>query len=216
MSQIKTLFWIAALASVLHCQGQSVNRKGEDSTGSLSGVVLNGRGNPVGGVSVSIEGALSSPEITDSTGSFTLSLGSSPAWILVSPVDRYNSQRIFVDRRDSIRVYLSDPDRPSGHDPIMEPTGTSLARDYSSSLDRLPVQNISTTPSQTFDQVFSGRVSGMYTIGRSGMPGSGVSAWLRGVSSMNASGQPLIVIDGIPLEPYGLMGSNVRNCTSAG
>jgi TonB-linked SusC/RagA family outer membrane protein len=209
MSQIRTLFWIVALASALNCHGQSVSRDEQDTTRNLSGLVLNGRGIPVSGVSVSIEGALSSPEITDSTGSFTLSLGSSPAWILVSPVDRYNSQRIFVDRRDTIRVYLSDPDRPSVHDPIMEPTGISLERDYSSSLERLPVQKISTTPSQTFDQVFSGRVSGMYTIGRSGMPGSGVSAWLRGVNSMNASGQPLIVIDGIPLEPSGLMGSNM-------
>ncbi|MCP4313046.1 MAG: TonB-dependent receptor plug domain-containing protein, partial [Bacteroidetes bacterium] len=209
MNQIRTLFWIVTLALAVNCPGQSVSRDGQDTTRRLSGLVLNGKGNPVNGASVSIEGALSSPEITDSTGTFTLSLGTAPAWILVSPLDQYKSQRIFVDRRDSIRVYLSDSDRPSVHDPIMEPTGFSLERDYSSSLERLPVQEISTTASQTLDQVFSGRVSGMNSVGRSGMPGSGVSMWLRGVHSMNAGGQPLIVIDGVPLENCGLIGSNL-------
>jgi hypothetical protein len=209
MSYLRIVFWMIALTSALNCMGQAVNGGGQDTVWTLSGVVLNGSGNPVDGVSLSIEGVMSSPEVTDSTGTFNLSLQSPAAWINVSPLDSYKPLRVFIDRQEVIMIYLSDSDRPSVHDPLYYPTGIRLEKDFSSSVERLPVQSISSTPSQSFDQVFSGRVSGMQTVDRSGMPGSGVSMWLRGVHSMNANGQPLVIIDGMPLETSGLIGSNM-------
>ena len=54
-----------------------------------------------------------------------------------------------------------------------------------------------------------GRVPGMHVVNLSGMPGSGAVTTLRGVNSMNASIQPLYIVDGIPLIPDGIFGTNV-------
>src|SRR4030042_1275448 len=42
------------------------------------------------------------------------------------------------------------------------------------------------------------------------MPGSGALATIRGVNSINATNQPLYIIDGIPLTPHGVFGSNLN------
>jgi TonB-linked SusC/RagA family outer membrane protein len=209
MNHFRIILLIIAFASSLNCMGQTVKKAVHDTTWNLSGVVLNSSEEPVSEVSISIEGALSSPEVTDTSGKFKLNMESTEAWIIVSPINLYKSKRIFIEGRDAITIYLPDLDRPSVNDPLMDLAGIRLERDFSSSLERLPLLNISTTPSESFDQVFSGRVSGIYSISHSGMPGSGVSTWLRGVRSMNATGQPTYIIDGMLLEPSGLFRSNL-------
>lgn len=49
----------------------------------------------------------------------------------------------------------------------------------------------------------------MNVINRSGDPGSGAVSFLRGVNSINSSNSPLYVVDGIPIMPTNVFGSNL-------
>ncbi len=58
--------------------------------------------------------------------------------------------------------------------------------------------------------ILQGRVSGMQVIDRSGDPASGTTTFIRGVHSINASSQPLYVIDGVPVSSFDVFNSNLQ------
>ena len=51
-----------------------------------------------------------------------------------------------------------------------------------------------------------GKVSGLKITTNDGAPGSGSTLRLRGGTSLNASNDPLIVVDGVPLDNGGIAG----------
>ena len=59
----------------------------------------------------------------------------------------------------------------------------------------------------TPEQLISGKVAGVQITPNGGSPGSGSTIRIRGGSSLNASNDPLIVIDGVPLANDGIAGS---------
>ncbi|MFA5535445.1 MAG: SusC/RagA family TonB-linked outer membrane protein, partial [Mariniphaga sp.] len=54
-----------------------------------------------------------------------------------------------------------------------------------------------------------GKVSGLHVVNRSGEPGSGAFMLMRGIHSLHATNQPLILVDGIPLTPHQVFNSNL-------
>jgi TonB-linked SusC/RagA family outer membrane protein len=68
---------------------------------------------------------------------------------------------------------------------------------------------IKETPALSIDQFFQGRVSGLNVINRSGDPGSGAVSFTRGVNSINSNNSPLYIVDGIPVMPSDVFGSNL-------
>jgi len=59
------------------------------------------------------------------------------------------------------------------------------------------------------EQLLSGKTPGVRITTTSGAPGSGSQIRVRGGSSLNGNNDPLIVVDGIPLDQRGIEG--VRN-----
>ena len=90
---------------------------------------------------------------------------------------------------------------------IKEVTVTSKKRSAGSGLS-IPVDEISTAQQSinmsefaglsmtTVDEALQGRIAGLDIVANSGNLGSGTSMRLRGVSSINGSSEPLIVVDG--------------------
>lgn len=176
---------------------------------TISGIVLGINHNPVNNVSISAEGLSENPAITDSAGVFSLELPDKNIWILIRPVGNYKPQRIFLNGRDHLTINLVTNDMRSGYDNISKPIKDEIRRDLSSADYSLNLENVSRLPYQTVDQYFQGRVPGMLTTNHSGMAGYGTYSYMRGMHSMNAGSQPLIIVDGIPYENHGLFPSNV-------
>ncbi|MDX9882116.1 MAG: SusC/RagA family TonB-linked outer membrane protein [Prolixibacteraceae bacterium] len=185
----------------------SVFVQGQDTLlvkGMLTGI----DSKPVPGVSVSIEGS-AEPAITDETGKFMVVSPTRFAWMLISPVDKYKPQRIFIDHQAFISVQLTPLDMVSGHDEVIDLINPGKRKDFIPSFFAPDPGKNFYLPYQSLDQSFQGTIPGMLTIGFSGMPGRGVSSFIRGVKSLNTNSQPLFLIDGIPLEAPGIYTSQL-------
>lgn len=73
-------------------------------------------------------------------------------------------------------------------------------REIAMPIAKVDIKEIQDVQATSVDEVLQGRVSGIDIVANSGAPGSGMSIRVRGVSTLNAGDQPLIVIDNIPQE----------------
>lgn len=176
----------------------------------IRGVVLSDLSQPLPDVSVNIEGSANLPSVTNEMGEFTLKATADEAWLIVSPAGDYKTKRIFLNNRTTIKIYVTPDDISAGDDKISILSQEMRKRNIISSYSELNTEDIHHSSSLTVDQYMQGRISGVFVTNRSGMPGSGALATIRGVNSLNATNQPLYIVDGIPLTQYGVMGSNLN------
>jgi TonB-linked SusC/RagA family outer membrane protein len=73
-------------------------------------------------------------------------------------------------------------------------------RDVSMSIVKLSASEISDLQVASIDEAMQGRMAGVDIVSNAGDPGSGMSIRIRGTTSINGNNQPMIVVDGIPLE----------------
>ncbi|MDV7394879.1 TonB-dependent receptor plug domain-containing protein, partial [Arthrospira platensis SPKY1] len=66
--------------------------------------------------------------------------------------------------------------------------------------------DIEQVPVASLDAALQGRAPGVFVSSPSGTPGAGITVQVRGNTSLSASGQPLFVIDGIPMIAEDLSG----------
>ena len=70
-------------------------------------------------------------------------------------------------------------------------------------------------PVTSFEQALQGATTGLTVNASSGQPGAGLSIRIRGIGSMNASNEPLYVIDGVPVISGDIAVSGVNNDSKA-
>ena len=174
----------------------------------VKGVIVSGSNEPVPNVQVSVEGSFAMPVLTNIKGEFEVK-ATADNWLLIKPSSQYKAKRIFVNRRSEIKIYLTSDDMVSGDDEIEMLGQTKVTRDIVSSYSELDLSTVGHGNALSIDQHMEGRIPGMYVVNRSGDPGSGAVTLLRGVNSLNASNDPLYIVDGIITTPHSLFGSNL-------
>ncbi len=187
----------------------TINLSGQDSL-VVRGVIKNSSGELIPNVSVSIEGSTRLPVVTDGEGRFMITPESDDAWLIISPASGYKRRRINLNKLEDLTIILTPDDLKSGDDPILLFTSLIPRRDMVPAHAELDVTDMYQSSSLSVDQFMQGRTPGMYVINRSGMPGSGAVASVRGVNSINAGNMPLYIVDGIPQMSHGLFGSNLN------
>ncbi|MCB0449709.1 MAG: TonB-dependent receptor plug domain-containing protein [Confluentibacter sp.] len=85
--------------------------------------------------------------------------------------------------------------------------GSTTKKDATGSVESVTSEDFTRGNIVTPENLLSGRVAGV-SINTSGSPGSGSEIRIRGGSSINASNNPLIIIDGLPIDNNGVNGSN--------
>lgn len=73
-------------------------------------------------------------------------------------------------------------------------------RDLTTATAKISAKDLEEMQAASIDQALQGRLSGVDIIANSGDPGAGMSIRIRGTSSISASSNPLIVVDGMPYE----------------
>lgn len=188
----------------------AVNVLTAQDTLNIEGIVLSGAGRPVPDVTIGFEGSAELPVVTGESGEFSLLAPSGDGWLIVSPMSGFREQRIFLNNRQELTIYLTADDMSSGHDEIELLSLNFTKRNIVASFAELNIDNIHHTSSLTIDQHMEGRIPGMHVINRAGAPGSGAVTMIRGLNSINANNQPLYIVDGIPVLPHGIFGSNLH------
>lgn len=134
---------------------------------------------------------------TDAEGRFALTNVAEDAILVVSSVG-YHSQEISVNGRAVINVIL-EVSGQALDDVIIVAYGTSTRGTFTGSASTVDQEDIKDAPYTSFESALIGKVPGMQVTNSSGQAGSVSSIRIRGIGSMNASNEPLYVIDGVPV-----------------
>jgi len=175
----------------------------------VTGRILNSSNEAIRDVAVSFEGSTLAPAITDSTGNFNLEVPSGNVWLSISPIGRFKKKNVFLNGRKNLIIYLSTLESRSIYDEVVYIGQSELNRNIITSITSATPGKMSDDPYESIDQKLQGRVTGLHQVGMSGLPGAGTFMLIRGLNSINTNNQPLVIVDGMPLETPGLLTSVV-------
>ncbi|HPR29274.1 MAG TPA: SusC/RagA family TonB-linked outer membrane protein, partial [Chitinophagales bacterium] len=85
--------------------------------------------------------------------------------------------------------------------------GTTQTKDLTGSVVAIDTKDFQKGNFATPEQLVTGKIAGVQITSNSGMPGAGSRIRVRGGTSLNASNDPLIVIDGVPVDNGGISGA---------
>ncbi len=157
---------------------------------------------PLPGVNVIIKGT-SRGSSTDFDGKYTLEVNDGET--LVISYLGYTTQEIIFNGQSVIDISLAE-DSAQLDEVVLIGYGTVTKKDATGSIESVTAKDFTKGNIVTADNLLQGRVAGV-TVTTSGAPGSGSEIKIRGGSSINASNNPLIVIDGLPITNDGVGGS---------
>lgn len=175
----------------------------------VTGIVRSIEKVPIASASISIEGSYDRPVLTNEAGEFSLKTISENVWLMISATGNFKNHRINLNGRRNLVITLTPKDISSGDDPVRIMNQSRPGKDVVASHTDLDITNLEHSPAMSIDQYMQGKVPGMNVINRSGEPGGGAVLSLRGINSLNATNQPLFVVDGIPMTVQGLFESNL-------
>ena len=178
------------LASLFLCVGMAVAQTSVTGT-----VVSHEDGQPVIGATVRVNGTQAGT-VTDADGRFTLSLPAGHNKLQVSYVGM-ETQDVTV-RSGNIRVVLM-PVLTDLDEVMVVAYGTAKKSAFTGSAAVVKSEEISKISNSNVLDALSGKVSGVQINSATGEPGSSnFTIKVRGISSINADTEPLVVVDGAP------------------
>lgn len=135
--------------------------------------------------------------ITDIDGNFTLNVPSNST-IVISFVG-YKTQEIPVAGKTQINVTMKE-DTEMLDEVVVVGYGQMKRSDLTGSVVSVNDQAIKKSVPTSIDQVLQGRAAGVQIQANSGTPGASTSIRIRGINSLNATNQPIFVIDGVVVD----------------
>ncbi len=176
-------------------------------TGSISGRVTDESKKTLPGASVSIKGTGTSTS-TDANGNFKLSGVNKGTVTLTVSFVGYTSSEKTVNVTGDVRVEFSlQPSAESLNEIVVVGYGTQKKSDLTGSITTVTAKDFVRGQVTTPEQLIAGKVAGVQITSNGGAPGSGSTIRIRGGASLNASNNPLIVIDNVPLSESGVAGA---------
>jgi len=163
---------------------------------SVSGKVTDSMGGRLPGVSVVVKGTTTGT-ITDANGNYTLSKVPENATLVFSFVGM-KILEVAVGVKTNVNVKMEE-EAIGIEEVVAVGYGTLRKIDLTGSVGKVLTEKSSEQTSSSVEQLLQGRTSGVDIIQTSGAPGAGILFNIRGTNSMG-SNQPLIVIDGYPIE----------------
>lgn len=177
-------------------QSSSV-KAGEAAETEIKGIVTGIDGEGIPGVSVIVEGTTRGA-LTDAKGTYRIGVPEGEARLLFSFVG-YLTQRIAVGNQTVIDVILKE-DTKALDEVVVVGYGTINKSDLTGSVAKINAEGVDERPIASVEQFLQGQVSGVQITQNTGAPGSGISFNIRGATSVSGSNQPLVVIDGYPVD----------------
>ena len=179
---------------------------GFSQTRQITGKVTDSKdGAPVPNASVTIKGTKTGTT-TDASGSYRLSVTGSSAVLVISSVG-FNRIEVPVGEQTQVDITLVGS-AAALTEVVVVGYGTQRKKDLTGAVATVGSKDFVKGALQTPEQLIAGKVAGVQITPNSGAPGSGSVIRIRGGASLNASNDPLIVIDGVPVDNGGVAGSS--------
>ncbi len=161
---------------------------------AVKGVVKDTSGEPIIGASV-LEKGTTNGIITDLDGNF--SLQAKKGSVLVVSFIGYKTQEVTVNSVQSLKITLLE-DSKTLDEVVVIGYGTQRKEAVTGSVASMRGDDLRQIPTGNVTAALQNRVAGVEMTQTSSKPGAGMQIRIRGVRSLSASNDPLIVLDGIP------------------
>ena len=186
------LFLLLMLPALIFAQSQ------------VSGIVTeNSTSLPLPGVNVIIKGTTSGTA-TDFDGKYQVSANAGD--ILVFSYVGYISKEVTYDGGSTLNVSLFE-DAAQLDEVVLIGYGSVKKEDLTGAVDLVTTKDFNKGPVVSAQQLITGKIAGVSITSSSGAPGEGQEIRIRGNSSISLNNNPLIVLDGIPLDQGGVGGT---------
>ena len=173
-------------------------------TRTIKGEVTDAQnGDPLIGATIMVEGEKGGT-VTDFDGNFSLQVSSSAKKIKVSYIG-YIDKILAIS--ENMKVTL-ESDSKALADVVVIGYGTARKSDLTGSVATVKAKDFNKGLVSSPEQLINGKVSGVQIMSNSGSASAGSTIRVRGGASLNASNDPLIVLDGVPLEQGGISGNS--------
>jgi len=164
----------------------------------ISGRITTDGGKPLVGASVQLKGT-ETGTVTNATGDFELLIPSGGGILVISYVG-YDSQEITVNKETNISIVLKEKESKVD-EVVIVGYGSVRRSDLTGAVSSVTSDKITQVKAvSNLAQTLQGQAAGVQVSQRSGQPGENVSIKIRGTNSINASNDPLYVVDGLPLD----------------
>ena len=160
----------------------------------VKGVVTDETGAPMIGVAVFVEGTTIGT-MTDEKGAYSIKAPSTEA-VLRFEMMGYKAIQAKVGNKSEFSVQMQ-PDTQFLEEVVVIGFGEKKKSDLTGSVVNVKMNDVLDSPLTSVDQALQGKVAGVDIITSSGDPTAGTSIRIRGSRSINASNEPLIVVDGV-------------------
>ncbi|MEJ7768355.1 MAG: TonB-dependent receptor [Chitinophagaceae bacterium] len=169
-------------------------------TKTLSGKVTDRvTGSPLSGVSITITRKGASQGVqTSSDGSFSIAVPENVKSLSFSYIG-YTTTEVSVRDRLTIDVSLSTEEKKLD-EVVVVAYGSERKKDITSAISTVDEKTIRRQQVTTVAQALQGTASGVMVVNNNGQPGENPEIRIRGIASINASAEPLIVLDGVPFD----------------
>ncbi|MBX3255412.1 MAG: TonB-dependent receptor [Chitinophagaceae bacterium] len=177
----------------------------------ITGKVTGPDQTPLEGVTVTVKGT-SIATTTVNDGSFIIEVPGT-AKVLVFSFAGMETQEAALSGNVPLAVQLKNKDGQLD-DIVVIGYGTQKRKDLTGSIATLSSKAYKDQPVLNASSALQGRVAGVSVTNNSGAPGGEVKIRIRGANSVNASNDPLYVVDGVALSSTGLADINVNDIAS--
>ena len=184
-SRLLLLFCMLLSVSVMYAQ-QSISGKVTDTNGeTLLGATILVKGTTIG-------------TATDFDGNYTLDLPSSEG-ILVVSYTGFKTQELALAEGSTVYDVIMSEDVIGLENIVVVGYSPTKRKDITGAVSSVSADDIDNEAAVSLETALRGRASGVQVSQASGTPGGAINVRVRGSTSINASNQPLYVIDGVPL-----------------
>ncbi|MEQ3234084.1 SusC/RagA family TonB-linked outer membrane protein [Bacteroides cellulosilyticus] len=171
----------------------------------VTGHIVDDTNEPLIGASILVVGT-STGVITDLDGNFSIVVPSGATSLQISYVG-YETMTVPIPDNNTVNVKMKS-DSQVLSDVVVIGYGTTRKSDLTGSVSNVSSKDFNSGLISSPEQLINGKVSGVQIMSNSGSPTAGSTIRIRGGASLNASNDPLIVLDGVPLETGGISGND--------
>ncbi|MFK5972124.1 MAG: SusC/RagA family TonB-linked outer membrane protein, partial [Flavobacteriaceae bacterium] len=161
---------------------------------TITGVVTDENGSPLPGASIVVKGTTTGA-VTDFDGNYSIAADTNS--ILIFSYVGYSTQEIAIDGRSSVSVGMQI-DASQLDEVVVVGYGTQKKGEITAAIASISAESIERIATSSSIDAIKGQVAGVDIQASGGRPGQGSTVRIRGRRSVNASNDPLYVVDGIP------------------
>lgn len=202
LSLFKTyLFGLLALALALPAMGANYTEASKIVTAEadekpISGKIVDEEGNPLIGASIVVKGT-GEGTVTDFEGNFSFNVSEEASTLIITYVG-FNEREIEINNQSVFNITLSE-NTSVLDEVVVIGYGTDTKEKFNGAVSKIETERLNNFATANFEQAIAGNIAGVQISSNGKNPGDNGVIQIRGLSTLNAGSDPLIVVDGNPL-----------------